>query len=77
VDIKLLEDFVCLVKFQNFTAAARERTVTQSAFSRRIKALEEWLGTPLINREKNHKGQVFHFASFHYIPYNFCIFQKP
>lgn len=51
MDIKLLEDFVCLVKFQNFTAAARERTVTQSAFSRRIKALEEWLGTPLINRE--------------------------
>ncbi|MEH6813830.1 MAG: LysR family transcriptional regulator [Motiliproteus sp.] len=51
MDIKLLEDFVCLANLQNFTAAARERRVTQSAFSRRIKALEEWLGTVLINRE--------------------------
>jgi DNA-binding transcriptional LysR family regulator len=51
VDIKLLEDFVCLAKLQNFTAASRERRVTQSALSRRIKALEEWLGTGLINRD--------------------------
>jgi DNA-binding transcriptional LysR family regulator len=51
VDIKLLEDFVCLAKLENFTAASRERRVTQSALSRRIKALEEWLGTGLINRD--------------------------
>ncbi|MEH6579660.1 MAG: LysR family transcriptional regulator [Amphritea sp.] len=51
MDIKLLEDFVCLANLQNFTAAALERHVTQSALSRRIKALEEWLGTTLINRD--------------------------
>ncbi|MGB3384622.1 MAG: LysR family transcriptional regulator [Marinomonas sp.] len=51
MDIKLIEDFLCLASSQNFTAAARERRVTQSAFSRRIKALEEWFGTILINRE--------------------------
>ncbi|PKF79876.1 transcriptional regulator [Vibrio sp. vnigr-6D03] len=48
---KLLKDFVCLAHLQNFTAAALERRVTQSAFSRRIKALEDWLGAELINRE--------------------------
>jgi DNA-binding transcriptional LysR family regulator len=51
VDIKLLEDFVCLANLQNFTAAALERHVTQSALSRRIKALEAWLGTTLVNRD--------------------------
>ncbi|ANG64665.1 transcriptional regulator [Marinobacterium aestuarii] len=51
MDLKLLEDFVCLAQLQNFTAAARERLVTQSAFSRRIKALEEWVGTDLVNRD--------------------------
>ena len=50
MDIKLLEDFVCLARLENFTAASRERRVTQSALSRRIKALEVWLGTELINR---------------------------
>ena len=45
MDIKLLEDFVCLATLENFTAASRERRITQSALSRRIKALEEWLGT--------------------------------
>ena len=51
MDIKLLEDFVCLATLENFTAASRERRVTQSALSRRIKALEAWLGTQLINRD--------------------------
>jgi DNA-binding transcriptional LysR family regulator len=51
MDIKLLEDFVCLVAQESFTAAARERNVTQSALSRRVQALENWLGTELINRD--------------------------
>jgi DNA-binding transcriptional LysR family regulator len=51
LDIKLLEDFVCLANLQNFTAAALERHITQSALSRRIKALEQWLGTQLVNRD--------------------------
>jgi len=51
MDIKLLEDFVCLTAQESFTAAARERNVTQSALSRRVQALENWLGTELINRD--------------------------
>jgi DNA-binding transcriptional LysR family regulator len=51
MDIKLLEDFVCLTEQESFTAAARERNITQSALSRRIKSLEVWLGTDLINRD--------------------------
>ena len=51
MDIKLLEDFVCLAVQQSFTAAARERNVTQSALSRRVQSLEAWLGTQLINRD--------------------------
>ena len=51
MDIKLLEDFVCLVAQESFTAAARERNVTQSALSRRVQSLESWLGTELINRD--------------------------
>ena len=64
MDIKLLEDFVCLAKLESFTAAARERHVTQSALSRRIKSFEEWLGTSLINRDSSKfnltpQGRIF------------------
>lgn len=45
-----LEDFICLARVQNFTRAAEERNVTQPAFSRRIKSLENWLGVPLFER---------------------------
>ena len=51
MDIKLLEDFVCLATLESFTAASRERHITQSALSRRVKSLEAWLGTELINRD--------------------------
>ncbi len=50
MELKWLEDFLCLAKSNSFSAAAEERHITQSAFSRRIKALEEWLGAPLIDR---------------------------
>ena len=64
MDIKLLEDFVCLATLENFTAASRERNVTQSALSRRVKSLEEWLGTELINRDSKNfdltpQGRIF------------------
>ncbi|MDH3762302.1 MAG: LysR family transcriptional regulator [Gammaproteobacteria bacterium] len=64
MDIKLLEDFVCLAALESFTAASRERHITQSALSRRIKALEEWLGTDLVDRgSKNFsltaQGRIF------------------
>lgn len=50
MDLNWLRDFECLARTQNFTRAADERNITQSAFSRRIKALESWVGLPLINR---------------------------
>jgi DNA-binding transcriptional LysR family regulator len=50
MDIKWLQDFVCLGRTLNFSRAADERNITQPAFSRRIKSLENWLGVPLIKR---------------------------
>ena len=50
VDLNWLHDFECLARTLNFTRAAEERNITQSAFSRRIKALESWVGFPLVNR---------------------------
>jgi DNA-binding transcriptional LysR family regulator len=50
LDLNWLRDFECLARTLNFTRAANERNITQSAFSRRIKALESWVGAPLINR---------------------------
>lgn len=50
MDLKWLEDFLCLARTGNFSRAAEERNVTQSAFSRRIKALEMGLGVALIDR---------------------------
>ena len=50
MDLNWLRDFECLARVLNFTRAAEERNITQSAFSRRIKALEIWVGLPFINR---------------------------
>ena len=45
-----LEDFLALVATGNFSRAAEQRHMTQPAFSRRIRALEEWLGVVLFER---------------------------
>jgi DNA-binding transcriptional LysR family regulator len=45
-----LEDFLALASTGNFSRAAEERHMTQPAFSRRIRALEEWLGVVLVDR---------------------------
>ena len=50
MDLNWLQDFVCLARTLNFTRAADERNITQPAFSRRIKSLENWIGVPLIKR---------------------------
>lgn len=50
MDISWLEDFKALVECLNFSRAAERRNVTQPAFSRRVRALERWIGTPLFNR---------------------------
>jgi DNA-binding transcriptional LysR family regulator len=50
MDINWLIDFVCLGRTLNFSRAAEERNITQSAFSRRIKSLESWVGATLVDR---------------------------
>jgi LysR family transcriptional regulator, hypochlorite-specific transcription factor HypT len=50
LDLNWLRDFECLARTRNFTRAADERNITQSAFSRRIRGLESWVGLPLVNR---------------------------
>ena len=48
MQLKWLEDFVALVQERSFTRAAELRHVTHPAFGRRIRALEAWAGTPLV-----------------------------
>lgn len=50
MELKWIEDFVMLASTGSFSRAADARNITQSAFSRRIKNLEIWLGAPLISR---------------------------
>lgn len=45
-----LEDFLSLIELGTFSAAAERRNVTQPAFSRRIRMLEDWLGVSLVDR---------------------------
>lgn len=50
MELTWLEDFTALVDHANFSRAAEARHLTQPAFSRRIRALEDWVGTPLFDR---------------------------
>lgn len=50
MNLAWLEDFLALAATGNFSRAAEERHMTQPAFSRRIRALEEWLGVVLFDR---------------------------
>jgi DNA-binding transcriptional LysR family regulator len=50
VELKWLEDFLSLAETRSFSRSASERNVTQPAFSRRIRALEAWLGSELVDR---------------------------
>lgn len=50
MDHKWLEDFIALARERSFSRAAESRHVTQPQFSRRIRALELWVGADLVNR---------------------------
>jgi LysR family transcriptional regulator, hypochlorite-specific transcription factor HypT len=50
VDHKWLEDFIMLAREKSFSKAAELRHITQPQFSRRIRSLEMWAGSDLINR---------------------------
>ncbi len=50
MEIKWLNDFLVLSSEGNFRVAAGLRHVSQPAFSRRIQALESWVGAQLVDR---------------------------
>lgn len=50
MDIGWLQDFLTLADVRNFTKAAEKRNSSQAAFSRRVQALEAWLGASLVDR---------------------------
>jgi DNA-binding transcriptional LysR family regulator len=53
MELKWFEDYLELVAARNFSTAATARSISQSAFSRRINALENWVGAELIDRRTN------------------------
>ena len=64
IETKWLEDLVALAATRSFSQAAERRFVTQPAFSRRIRSLENTLGLTLVNRartpiELTEAGQLF------------------
>lgn len=50
MEIEWLEDFLAVLEHGGFSRAAAERHITQPALSRRIQALEAWVGTSLLHR---------------------------
>jgi len=52
VQLEWLEDFIELARTRSLSRAAENRYVTHPAFGRRIKALEDWVGTALIERKQ-------------------------
>ena len=53
MDLRWLEDVLILLEEGNLTRAAQRRAITQPAFSRRIRAFENWLGQDILDREVN------------------------
>jgi DNA-binding transcriptional LysR family regulator len=52
MQLEWLEDFIELARTRSLSRAAENRCVTHPAFGRRIKALEDWFGVPLIERRQ-------------------------
>lgn len=52
MELKWLEDLVALAESGSLTEAAQRRNITQPAFTRRIKVIERWLGTEVIDRNR-------------------------
>jgi DNA-binding transcriptional LysR family regulator len=70
MNLSWLEDFLAVAATGNFSRAADKRHMTQPAFSRRIRALEEWLGTDLFDRSEQparltEAGRWFHKVAQH------------
>lgn len=64
MQLKWLKDFISYAAVRNLSKAAESRHVTHPAFGRRIRALEQWIGAPLIDRgsfpaELTEDGRMF------------------
>lgn len=66
MDLDWLKDFIALADLGSFSRAADRRNVTQPAFSRRVRALEEWIGTALFTRGS--QGAELTAAGRHLLP---------
>jgi DNA-binding transcriptional LysR family regulator len=53
MDSTWLDDFLALAETGSFGRAAARRQMTQPAFSRRIRSLEHWAGTQLVDRSSH------------------------
>lgn len=47
---KWIDDLLAIAQTKNFSRAAELRCITQSALSRRIRSLEDWVGVELVDR---------------------------
>ncbi len=56
MELAWVEDFLALAECGGFVRAAERRHVTQPAFSRRIRALEHWVGAELVDRSSHRIG---------------------
>jgi LysR family transcriptional regulator, hypochlorite-specific transcription factor HypT len=65
MELSWLEDYLALAETLSFSRGAAQRHVTQSAFSRRIRALEAWVGTPLFVRTTHHVALTVAGEHFH------------
>lgn len=50
MQLKWIEDLLVLERTRSFSRGAELRHITQSALSRRIRSLEDWVGTELVDR---------------------------
>lgn len=48
-----MEDLISVAEMGHFSRAAAQRNITQSAMSRRISALENWVGATLLDRSQH------------------------
>jgi DNA-binding transcriptional LysR family regulator len=53
LELEWLEDFLALIDCGNFSRAAQARSIAQPAFSRHIRALEDWVGAALVDRSRH------------------------
>ena len=64
MEIDWLKDFLALEEHGTFSRAADARNVSQPAFRRRIRALEDWIGAPLFRRGAQGAGLTLAGAHF-------------